>query len=180
MSRIGKKIIVLPKGIKAHIEASIIHISGPKGNLSHKVSNLIKVNLNTDNSTIKLTTIQDNKKAQEIHGLSRSIINNMVIGVSKGFEKKLNIQGVGYRSQNVDNNLILNVGYSHPVNIIPPKDISIKVENNINITVSGINKETVGQIAAKIRAVRPPEPYKGKGIRYQNEKVRRKVGKAGK
>ena len=104
----------------------------------------------------------------------------MVIGVSKGFEKKLIINGVGYRSQSEGNNFILNVGYSHPINIQPPKNIQIKVENNVNITISGINKETVGQVAATIRATRPPEPYKGKGIKYANEIIRRKVGKAGK
>lgn len=180
MSRIGKKIITLTKEIKAKIDDSIVHISGPKGNLSHNLSDLIQIILNEDQNTITLKTKNNTKKAHELHGLSRSIINNMVIGVSQGFEKKLIIQGVGYRSQTEGKNLILNVGYSHPVNIIPPEHISIKVENNTNITISGINKEVVGQIAAKIRSVRPPEPYKGKGIRYENEIVRRKVGKAGK
>ena len=115
-----------------------------------------------------------------MYGLSRSIINNMVKGVSKGFEKRLTIQGVGYRSQIDNNNLILNVGYSHQIIIKPPKDIKIVVENNTSIIISGINKETVGQIAATIRNVRPPEPYKGKGIKYESETIRRKVGKAGK
>ena len=180
MSRIGKKIIVLPPEINANIENSFIIISGPKGELKHKISSQIKVDLNKENKTIHIKKLDNTKKAQALHGLHRSIINNMVIGVSKGFEKKLIINGVGYRSQNEGNNLILNVGYSHPINIKPPNDIHIQVENNVNITVSGINKETVGQIAAKIRATRPPEPYKGKGIRYANEIIRRKVGKAGK
>jgi len=180
MSRIGKKIIVLPPEIQAKIENSCIFISGPKGELQHHISPEIEVNLNNSDKTIKIKKLNNTKQAQALHGLYRSIINNMVIGVSKGFEKKLIINGVGYRSQNEGNNLILNVGYSHPINIKPPNDINIKVENNINITVSGINKETVGQIAAKIRATRPPEPYKGKGIRYSNEIIRRKVGKAGK
>nr|QCI04049.1 ribosomal protein L6 [Antithamnionella ternifolia] len=180
MSRIGKKIIILPTQVKAKIEESIVYISGPKGNLSYKVSNLIQVSLNTNDNQIKLQTKESSKIANELHGLSRSIINNMVIGVSKGFEKKLTIQGVGYRSQVEGKTLILNVGYSHPINITPPEDISIKVDNNTNITITGSNKETVGQIAARIRATRPPEPYKGKGIRYENEIVRRKVGKAGK
>lgn len=180
MSRIGKKIIILPKEVNAQIENSIISISGPKGELTHKISPKIKVDLNKNESTIQIKIIDKTKKTQALHGLYRTIINNMVIGVSKGFEKKLIINGVGYRSQNDGKNLILNMGYSHPINIIPPENITIKVENNINITVSGINKETVGQIAATIRATRPPEPYKGKGIRYIDETIRRKVGKAGK
>jgi len=178
MSRIGKKEIVLPKNIETSINNSIIYISGPKGKLSYEISNLI--NIDYKNNKIKLTKKINTKNAQAIHGLSRSIINNMVIGVSKGFEKKLVIQGVGYRSQMEGKILILNVGYSHIVKIEPPKNITIKVENNINISVSGINKEIVGQIAAKIRAVRPPEPYKGKGIKYLEENIKRKVGKAGK
>jgi len=178
MSRIGKKEIIIPQNIKALIDNSLISIKGPKGNLSYKVSNLIQIHY-IDNK-IKLTKKINSKTAQAIHGLSRSIINNMVIGVSNGFEKKLLIQGVGYRSQIEGKTLILNVGYSHPVRIEPPKDIEIKVENNVNISVCGINKELVGQIAAKIRAIRPPEPYKGKGIKYLEENIRRKVGKAGK
>lgn len=180
MSRIGKKVIVLPPEINAKIENSIIYISGPKGELTHKISPQIEINLNKEQQTIQLDKRNNTKKTQSLHGLYRTIINNMVIGVSKGFEKKLIINGIGYRSQNDGKNLVLNVGYSHTINIIPPENIKITVENNINITVSGINKETVGQIAAKIRATRPPEPYKGKGIRYINETIRRKVGKAGK
>lgn len=178
MSRIGKKEITVPTGIAVKINDCCIHIEGPKGQLSYTFSELIKIIYN--NNLIKLTTINNSKKARAIHGLSRSIIYNMVQGVYKGFEKKLLIEGVGYRSQNEGKKLILNVGYSHPVTIIPPSDIIIKVENNTNISISGINKETVGQIAAQIRSVRPPEPYKGKGIRYIDEKVKRKVGKAGK
>lgn len=180
MSRIGKKLIILPKEVKAIIQESQIDISGPKGNLSYKLSDLIQIKLDKENNKIHLYTKENSKTANELHGLSRSIINNMVIGVSQGFEKKLIIQGVGYRSQTQGNTLVLNVGYSHPINIQPPKDITIKVENNTTIIISGTNKETVGQIAAKIRATRPPEPYKGKGIKYENEIIRRKVGKAGK
>nr|QCI08735.1 ribosomal protein L6 [Sphondylothamnion multifidum] len=178
MSRIGKKEIHLTNEIKVKINNHNILIEGPKGNLSYTFSDLINV-IKEDN-LIKVTKKDKTKKAQAIYGLSRSIINNMVIGVSKGFEKKLIIQGVGYRSQLEGKNLILNVGYSHPVTIEPPPNISIQVENNTNICVMGINKETVGQIAAKIRSIRPPEPYKGKGIRYIDETIRRKVGKAGK
>ena len=180
MSRIGKKIIILPPEVQVKIENSIIFISGPKGKLQHEISSQIEIDLNDEKQTIQINKLENTKKAQALHGLYRSIINNMVIGVSKGFEKKLIINGVGYRSQNEGDNLILNVGYSHPIYIKPPSNIYIKVENNTNITISGINKETVGQVAAKIRATRPPEPYKGKGIKYANEIIRRKVGKAGK
>nr|QCI04804.1 ribosomal protein L6 [Bornetia secundiflora] len=178
MSRIGKKEIHLPKEIHAIINKSHIAIKGPKGELNYQMSELINVDKN--NNTIILSKKDNTKKAQAIHGLSRSIINNMVIGVSIGFKKKLVIEGVGYRSQLEGKNLILNVGYSHPVKIEPPKDIKITVDNNTNILITGINKETVGQIAATIRSIRPPEPYKGKGIRYADEIIRRKVGKAGK
>nr|YP_009332881.1 50S ribosomal protein L6 [Membranoptera tenuis]AKL79137.1 50S ribosomal protein L6 [Membranoptera tenuis] len=178
MSRIGKKLITIPNNVKANINNSIISINGPKGELSYNISKLIKVEKIEDK--LKLTKNDNHKKAQAIHGLSRSIINNMVIGVSKGFEKNLVINGVGYRSQMEGKNLILHVGYSHPVNIKPPEEIQIKVENSTNISITGIDKEIVGQIAAKIRSIRPPEPYKGKGIKYINENIKRKIGKAGK
>nr|YP_009391906.1 ribosomal protein L6 [Acrosorium ciliolatum]ARW60050.1 ribosomal protein L6 [Acrosorium ciliolatum] len=178
MSRIGKKEIIVPKNIETNIDKSTISISGKKGKLSYNVSNSIKIE--TQNNRIKLIKQDNTKKAQAIYGLSRSIINNMVIGVSQGFTKQLIIQGVGYRAQMEGKSLILNVGYSHPVKIQPPNNIEIKVENNTSITIHGINKEIVGQTAAKIRAIRPPEPYKGKGIKYENETIRRKIGKAGK
>nr|YP_009399561.1 ribosomal protein L6 [Dictyomenia sonderi]ARW69167.1 ribosomal protein L6 [Dictyomenia sonderi] len=178
MSRIGKQEIIIPNNIEVIINKNEILVKGKKGNLSYKISELIEIE--TKNNIIKLTKKKITQKAQAIHGLSRSIINNMIQGVSKGFEKKLIIEGVGYRSQIDGRNLILNMGYSHPVKIEPPEDINIKVENNINILVSGINKETVGQIAATIRSIRPPEPYKGKGIRYHNEIIKKKIGKAGK
>lgn len=178
MSRIGKKEIIIPKDVKTHINDTTISVSGVKGKLSYNISQCIQI---TKNENIITLIKQDNtKKAQAIYGLSRSIVNNMIIGVSKGFTKQLIIQGVGYRSQMEGSVLILNVGYSHPVKIKPPNNINIKVENSTNIFISGINKELVGQIAAKIRSVRPPEPYKGKGIKYSNEYIRRKVGKAGK
>lgn len=178
MSRIGKKNIKLPKDTEIDINQSTVSIKGPKGQLSYNLSKLIKVK-NTP-SEIQVYKLKDNKESQALYGLSRTIINNMIIGVSQGFYKKLEIQGVGYRSQMEGKNLILNVGYSHPVIIEPPEEIHINVENNTQITVFGINKEVVGQVAAEIRSIRPPEPYKGKGIRYIGEKVRRKVGKAGK
>lgn len=178
MSRIGKQIINLSDQIITEINGKKVSITGPKGKLSYHLSNLIDIK-ESDNK-IQLKAINSSKEAKALYGLSRTIINNMVIGVSQGFEKKLEIQGVGYRSQMQGGNLILYVGYSHEVIIKPPENVKIIVENNTNITIYGINKEIVGQIAAKIRAVRPPEPYKGKGIRYQNENIRRKIGKAGK
>nr|YP_009295275.1 50S ribosomal protein L6 [Dasya binghamiae]AOH77287.1 50S ribosomal protein L6 [Dasya binghamiae] len=178
MSRIGRKEIIIPQNIKADIENEIISINGPKGELSYKLSNSIQIE--KIKNKLKLTKKYNDKKTQAVYGLSRSIINNMVIGVSQGFEKKLSIHGVGYRSQMEGKKLVLYVGYSHPVYINPPQDIQIEVENNINISIKGIDKETVGQIAAKIRSIRPPEPYKGKGIKYINENIKRKIGKAGK
>lgn len=178
MSRIGKKEIQITDNISIEINQSTIFITGKQGKLFYNLPQLINIE-KTDNK-IKLIPKNSSSKAQELHGLSRSIIYNMIIGVSKGFRKKLVIQGVGYRSQIEGNILILHIGYSHVVQIKPPENITIQVENNTNILISGINKELVGQVAAKIRAIRPPEPYKGKGIRYENENIRRKVGKAGK
>ena len=178
MSRIGKKTIILPHNIKANIDRQNINIIGPKGQLSYQISNYIKIEKQEEK--IKLYISTKNQESRALYGLSRTIINNMVIGVSKGFNKKLEIHGVGYRAQMNGKDLILNVGYSHPVIITPPENISIQVQNNTQIIVDGINKEIVGQIAAKIRNIRPPEPYKGKGIRYLGEKIRRKAGKAGK
>lgn len=182
MSRIGKRSITLSSKINTIIEDHSIIVKGPKGELSQIIPDAIQVKLhNEDNiQTLLITTKSKTKKAQQLHGLSRTLINNMVIGVSEGFSKTLDIKGVGYRAQIDGKSLILNVGYSHPVIINPPENISIKVENNTTIIVLGIDKEMVGQIAARIRAVRAPEPYKGKGIRYRNEIVKKKIGKAGK
>lgn len=179
MSRIGKNPIALNTNIKVQLRNNHITIEGPKGKLEHNIPEQIKID--QKKRQIILSTINNSKTARQLHGLSRTIINNMVIGVSKGFSKILEIQGVGYRAQ-IDNknNLILNVGYSHPVNITAPKGINIEVENNNKIIIQGINKAIVGQMASQIRSIRPPEPYKGKGIRYHNEIIKKKVGKAGK
>lgn len=183
MSRIGKQSIFIPNEINATIQNNYILIKGPKGELSYNIPDLIRVDLQNKNNnidtTINICPIDSTKKSRELHGLSRTLINNMIIGVTKEFHKSLEMQGVGYRCSLDQQKLILNVGYSHRVVIEPPKSISIKVNNNI-ITVSGINKELVGQVAARIRDIREPEPYKGKGIRYKNEIIKRKVGKAGK
>lgn len=182
MSRIGKKGIVLSEKINTKLTNNIITIEGPKGKLSHEIPDLITVNVETINNCniLMVTTRNQTKQAQQLHGLSRTLINNMVVGVSEGFSKKLEIKGVGYRSQMDGRKLILNVGYSHPVVIEPPDEILITVKGNINVEVRGINKAIVGQLAAKIRSIRPPEPYKGKGIRYKDEIVKKKIGKAGK
>jgi large subunit ribosomal protein L6 len=182
MSRIGKKCIILSNTIDTQIKGNLITISGPKGQLSQKLSDLITLELkDTEKQQRLYVSIKNNtKKAQQLHGLSRTLINNMVIGVSEGFSKALEIQGVGYRSQMEGLSLVLNVGYSHPVIINPPIEISISVKNNTNIEIAGISKEMVGQVAAKIRSIRPPEPYKGKGIRYKDEIIQKKIGKAGK
>lgn len=178
MSRIGKTPIYLSTKVHVDLQDNKIKIKGPKGELIYILSPEIRVEHVKE--TIKLYKNNESQAAKQLYGLHRTIINNMVIGVSQGFSKKLKIQGVGYRAQVNENNLILNVGYSHPVYIKLPPEINIKVENNTNIEILGINKETVGQIAAQIRSVRPPEPYKGKGIRYNDELIRKKVGKAGK
>lgn len=179
MSRIGKNPIKLNENIEVTINNNHIKIKGPKGQLEHIIPENITVK-HTENKLI-VETLDDNKITKKLHGLHRTIINNMVIGVSQGFKKTLEINGVGYRAQiEKEINLILNVGYSHPVKIVAPEEISLSVENNTIITVQGINKTTVGQISSQIRAIRPPEPYKGKGIRYKNEIIKKKVGKAGK
>lgn len=179
MSRIGKNPIFYDSQIKIKLENNNINIEGPKGKLTHSIHQLIKIK--QEKQQLIIYTANNSKVAKKLHGLSRTIINNMVIGVSKGFYKKLKIQGVGYRAQtDKDLNLILNVGYSHPIKIKAPEGIHIKVDNNTEIKIQGINKEIVGQLAAQIRSIRPPEPYKGKGIRYDNEIIKNKAGKAGK
>ena len=178
MSRIGKKIITVPQNINVTIEKQLVTIQGPKGELSHTLYPSMKIE--KKDNLLTITKTDCSQLSQKIYGLSRTIINNMVIGVSEGFTKKLEIEGVGYRAQMDGHNLVLNVGFSHPVVIKSPSEITIEVENNNIINVHGINKEIVGRVAAEIRNVKPPEPYKGKGIRYNKEVIRRKVGKAGK
>nr|YP_009392532.1 ribosomal protein L6 [Caloglossa monosticha]ARW61094.1 ribosomal protein L6 [Caloglossa monosticha] len=178
MSRIGKKEIIIPNNVKIEIDELKISTEGPNGKLSYSIPKFIV--LEHINNRLKVKTTSNEKKIQALYGLYRSIINNMVLGVSQRFEKKLIISGVGYRSYLEGNRLVLNLGYSHPIYIETPENISIEVENNTNILVSGIDKQLVGETAAKIRSMRPPEPYKGKGIKYANESIKRKVGKAGK
>jgi len=178
MSRIGKLSINIPDKVSIVISPDTIIVKGPKGELSKNIPNSISVNQNE--KTIQVIPSGSISSGKQLYGTYRSLINNMIKGVTEGFQKKLELQGVGYRSQVDGKNLVLSVGYSHQVKIISPDGIKLSVENNTNIIVSGADKELVGQIAANIRSVRPPEPYKGKGIRYQGEYVRKKIGKAGK
>jgi large subunit ribosomal protein L6 len=179
MSRIGKRPIPIPDKVTITLEGQKVSVRGPKGQLSLSLVPEVSIE-QEDDSTLLVKRRNESRIARQRHGLSRTLVANMVEGVSQGFQKRLEIQGVGYRAQIQGKNLSLSVGYSHPVVIEPPDGIQLAVENNTNVTVSGIDKEIVGNIAASIRAVRPPEPYKGKGIRYSGEVVRRKVGKAGK
>lgn len=178
MSRIGKIPVRIPEKITVTIEGNTIYVKGPKGELSKEINDV--VSLTREDNQIRVSPKNSSMKSRQIYGLYRRLIENMIIGVSQGFEKKLTLQGVGYRCQVQGKNLILNVGFSHQVEIPSPPGILISVEANTNVTISGIDKELVGQVAANIRSIRPPEPYKGKGIRYQGEYVRQKVGKAGK
>ncbi|MAF43187.1 MAG: 50S ribosomal protein L6 [Parcubacteria group bacterium] len=180
MSRIGKKPILIPEGLEVKIDGSKLIVKGPKGELSQDI--LPEILVKVENKEIKVfpraTSVrsQKSKKVKAFWGLTRALIANMVKGVKEGYEKKLEIQGIGYKAALEGENLVLQIGFTHPVKIKTPESIKFVVEKNI-ITVSGIDKELVGQITAKIRQVRPPEPYKGKGIRYLGEHVRRKEGK---
>lgn len=178
MSRIGKRPITVPNKVTVTINGSNVAVKGPKGELARVLPAAVSVE--QEGETILVKRRDESRASRQMHGLSRTLVANMVEGVSQGFQRRLEIQGVGYRAQVQGRNLTLNVGYSHPVQIEPPEGVQIAVENNTNVIVSGYNKEEVGNTAAKIRAVRPPEPYKGKGIRYAGEMVRRKAGKTGK
>lgn len=174
MSRVGKKPIQIPEGVEVKIEGQKVIVRGPKGQLEKEIRPEIRIELKE--GKISLSSKIQTKKTKAFWGLSRSLISNMIEGVTGGYEKKLEIEGLGYRASLEGEDLVLLVGFSHPIEIKPPKGIKISVEKNI-ITVSGIDKELVGQVAAKIRKVKVAEPYKGKGIKYLGEKIRRKVGK---
>lgn len=178
MSRIGKRPIPVPAKVTVTIDGQQVTIKGPKGELSRVLPN--EVSVEQVDGEVQVKRRDESRPARQRHGLCRTLVANMVEGVSQGFQRRLEIQGVGYRAQVQGKNLVLNMGYSHPVTIEPPPGIEFVVENNVNIIVSGIDKEIVGNTAARVRAVRKPEPYKGKGIRYQGEQVRRKAGKSGK
>jgi large subunit ribosomal protein L6 len=174
MSRIGKKPISIPTGVEVQISGSKIQVKGPKGTLNMVARPEIGVELK--DGVISVAPVKQTKKSAALWGLTRTLVSNMIEGVSRGFSKKLEIQGIGYKGAVTGANLVLNVGFSHPVNFPAPQGITFLVEKNV-ITVSGFDKELVGQTAAKIRSIKKPEPYKGKGIRYQGEYVRQKAGK---
>jgi large subunit ribosomal protein L6 len=178
MSRIGKRPIPVPAKVSVTINGQDVQVKGPKGELSRRLPTGVTVTQEGD--TIVVRRRDESRLARERHGLCRTLVANMVEGVSNGYQKRLEIQGIGYRAQVQGRNLNMSLGYSHPVVFEPPAGIEFAVENNTNVIVSGIDKELVGNTAASIRASRPPEPYKGKGVRYAGEQVRRKVGKSGK
>ena len=177
MSRIGRKPVTVPKGVTLQLEGSHVAVKGPRGELRRSLHPDMQVALEKDQFTV--TRPSEEKRHKALHGLTRTLVQNMVEGVSKGFSKTLEIQGVGYKAEAKPYGVNLIVGYSHPVKYEAPKGIKISVDNNTVVKIEGADKELVGQVAAELRGVRPPEPYKGKGIRYQGEQVRRKAGKTG-
>ena len=178
MSRIGNKPIVVPDGVEVKIDGNNITVKGPKGTLTREIHKNITTKL--ENNVITVTRIDDNPENRSLHGLTRTLINNMIQGTTNEFTRELQINGVGYRAQKSGNKLVLNLGYSHPVEMVEPEGITFEVPNPNQIIVRGIDKELVGQTAAVIRTKRPPEVYRGKGIKYAEEVIRRKEGKAGK
>jgi len=177
MSRIGKKPVTLPKGVNLELQGQTVAVKGPRGELRRTLHP--EMQLAFENGTFTVARPSEDKRHKALHGLTRTLVQNMVDGVSKGFSKTLEIQGVGYKAETKPYGVNLIVGFSHPVKYEAPKGIKISVENNTTVKIEGADKEAVGQVAAELRAVRPPEPYKGKGIRYQGEQVRRKAGKTG-
>jgi large subunit ribosomal protein L6 len=177
MSRIGRKPVTVPKGVTLQLEGNSVAVKGPRGELRRSLHPEMQIALDKDQFTVARPS--EEKRHKALHGLTRTLVQNMVDGVSKGFSKTLEIQGVGYKAEAKPYGVNLIVGYSHPVKYEAPKGIKISVDNNTVVKIDGADKELVGQVAAELRAVRPPEPYKGKGIRYQGEHVRRKAGKTG-
>lgn len=178
MSRIGKMPITVPAGVDVAVEGQTVRVKGSKGSLERTLRPEVRIEM--EGSIIKVVPVDESGIARAQWGLSRTLIANMVEGVSKGFEKHLELAGVGYRASKQGQRLVLTVGFSHPVHIDPPAGIEFDVPNPTNVLVKGYDREVVGETAAKIRGVRPPEPYKGKGIHYKGERIRRKVGKTGK
>ena len=176
MSRIGNKPVVIPAGVTVDLKDNTVTVKGPKGELTYTFNQ----NISLEQREGVFTRPDDSKENKTIHGTTRAVFNNMVVGVTEGFQKELELIGVGYRAQLQGKKLVLNVGYSHPVEFTPEEGIEIEVPSNTKVIVKGYDKQKVGELAANIRGVRPPEPYKGKGIRYVDEFVRRKEGKTGK
>ena len=177
MSRIGKRPIEIPSGVTVEVKQNTVAVKGPKGELRRTLPHEMQLAL--EGTTFTVTRPSDEKRHKQLHGLTRTLVANMVEGVSKGYVKTLELQGVGYKAETKPYGVNLIVGYSHPVKYEAPKGIKISVEGNTVVKIEGADKEVVGQVAAELRSVRPPEPYKGKGIRYQGEQVRRKAGKTG-
>jgi len=177
MSRIGKLPITVPKGVTVTADKGSVAVKGPKGELTQEIAPEVTVKVDEDQVIVERKN--ESKKARSYHGLYRKLISNMVIGVSEGFSKSLLINGVGYRAEVQGNTLLLNIGYSNPIEYVINEDLTITCDGPNKVIVSGIDREKVGQASAEIRSLRPPEPYKGKGIKYEDERVRRKVGKAG-
>ena len=177
MSRVGKAPITLPSGVSVEIDGQKVKVKGPKGELLREFHE--RVSITEDDGVLTVSRSDDERQSRALHGLSRALLANMVIGVSEGYKKELSIVGVGYRAALNGNSIDLQLGFSHPVSVDAPAGITFEVPEQTKIIISGIDKESVGQIASEIRAIRPPEPYKGKGIRYVDEYVRRKAGKAG-
>ncbi|MCE5196723.1 MAG: 50S ribosomal protein L6 [Negativicutes bacterium] len=178
MSRIGRMPIVIPQGVNVTVEGNLVSVKGPKGTLTRALHPEMKITL--EDGALHVSRPSDAPKHRALHGLTRALLNNMVVGVTKGFEKNLNIVGVGYRASKQGRTLVLNMGYSHPVEITPEEGVEVEVPAQARMIVKGIDKEKVGALAAEIRKVREPEPYLGKGIMYEGEVIRRKVGKTGK
>jgi large subunit ribosomal protein L6 len=178
MSRIGKAPIPVPDKVTVSLDGLSVTVKGPKGELHRTLPD--GVTISQDGNSLQVNPANGSRRSRERHGLSRTLVANMVEGVSKGYTRKLEIVGVGYRAAVQGTKLVVSAGYSHPVEMVPPEGISFSVENNTNVFVSGADKEVVGNEAAKVRAIRPPEPYKGKGIKYEGEKILRKAGKTGK
>ena len=178
MSRIGKLPVAVPNGVNVTLEDHTVTVKGPKGTLSQHVLPVVEIKV--DNGQVLVARKNDDKAGRSAHGLTRTLVSNMIEGVTKGFRKSLELQGVGYRVNKAGNNLNFSLGYSHPVTYAPPEGISFTVEGTNKVHVEGIDKQRVGQVAAELRNLRPPEPYKGKGIRYDGEVIRKKLGKAGK
>jgi large subunit ribosomal protein L6 len=181
MSRIGRLPVTVPSGVDVTIDGQAVTVKGPKGSLSLTVPEPITVDRGGDEAnTIEVKRPNDEREARSLHGLTRSLINNMVVGVTDGYEKRLEIHGTGYRVANQGGNLVFSLGYSHSITVEAPDGIAFAVENPTRFSVQGIDKQQVGEVAANIRKLRKPDPYKGKGVRYAGEQIRRKVGKAGK
>jgi len=178
MSRIGKKPVPLAKGVKATVQDHLVKIEGPKGKLELKVHPAITVKMDDATKALVVTRPDDERQNKALHGLTRSLLNNMVIGVSEGYKKSLEIQGVGYKAEMKGKNLVLSVGYAHTVTVAIPSDVTVQLEGTNKIHVTGSDKQAVGEFAAQVRKVRKPEPYKGKGIRFEGEVVKIKPGKA--